>query len=109
MEVGNLASSCEEIEFRQQAHYWQAQHKRTIARESQLQAKVRSLEDLVHAQMTLNQEQGRQIEALTAKVVFLQQQIIDPVLGPPSNGNSHTRPRLTCAWIWSGSVEGCTT
>jgi transposase len=75
MGVGSVESSCEVVELRQQARYWQVQHSRAIERESQLKEKVRCLEELVRRQEILIREQGRQIEALTAKVAFLQQQV----------------------------------
>ena len=81
------------IEVRQQAHYWQAMHKRALEREQhwkgqcahlegQVRQQAKQLEEQrvhfdaqLHQQATQLAAQAQQIEALTAQIAWLQQQV----------------------------------
>jgi transposase len=63
------------IELRQQACYWQAQHARAVKREVVHKDKIRHLEHTVRRQQSQIKELSRHIEALKAKLAFLQQQV----------------------------------
>ena len=79
----------QQIELRQQAHYWRAQHARAVQREAEAKADVQQLEatiDQLRAQSAqLHQQQAQQeaqirqkdqqIEALKAKVAELTRQV----------------------------------
>jgi len=79
----------EQIELRQQAHYWQAQHARAVQREAgwkakahELQAEIRQLQATIaelrqqHAQQEAEiQKKQKLIETLKAKVVELTRQV----------------------------------
>lgn len=76
----SVAVACAEpcilsIELRQQAHYWQAMHARAVQREAVARAEAQELKQIVHDQQTQIAELTRQLEALKAKVVWLQQQV----------------------------------
>jgi transposase len=75
MVTATLESSVEEIRLRQQAHFWQAQHSRAVERERVWKEKSLRLEQVVGDQERLLRELKAQVEALTAKVAFLQQQV----------------------------------
>ena len=63
------------IELKYQAHYWRAQHERAIKREAIWQKKARELEKTAQHQSAQIKEQAAQIEALKAKLVWLQEQV----------------------------------
>ena len=75
MVTATLESSVEEIRLRQQAHFWQAQHSRAVERERVWKEKSLRLEQVVGEQERLLRELKAQVEALTAKVAFLQQRV----------------------------------
>lgn len=60
------------VELRQQAHYWRAQHRRAVERESRLQGQVHELERTVREQEHTITDLRGQVEALKAKVITLQ-------------------------------------
>jgi transposase len=80
-------------ELRLQAHYWRTQHRRAVEREMALKARVREVQGLLREERAANAalrrrvsdleaqlddvaaERDRQIEALKAKLVWLQQQM----------------------------------
>ena len=63
------------IDQRQQVNYWRAMHARAIERESLWKEKAEHLEAVVRRQEVQLREQSGQIEALKAKVSWLQQQV----------------------------------
>lgn len=63
------------IDLRQQVAYWQSMHARAIEREAFYKAQAQELTAVVRRQEGQLQVQAEQIEALTAKVCFLQQQV----------------------------------
>jgi len=63
------------IELRQQAHYWQALHIRAIKREVAWKKRALEAETNVSDQTVELVEKYQQIEALKAKIVWLQQQV----------------------------------
>jgi transposase len=75
MMVEDSAKHHELIGLRNQAHFWRTQHARAVRREAALKQKVAELEVLVRAQEKTIQEQAAHIEALTAKVIWLQGQV----------------------------------
>ena len=79
-EPHSIAVDCAEpcslvIELRRQAHYWRAMHARAVQREAVASAKVQQLEQIVRDQQTQIADLTRQLEALKAKVAWLQQQV----------------------------------
>jgi transposase len=65
----------ENIELRQQANYWRAQHERAVEREAFWKEKAEALEKLARRQGEQLAEQAKQIEALKAKIIQLQQMV----------------------------------
>jgi len=63
------------FDLRQQVNYWQAMHARAVEREAFWKAKAQELEAVVRRQEAQLKAQAGQIEALTAKVSWLQQQV----------------------------------
>ena len=63
------------IDQRQQVNYWRAMHARAVERESLWKEKAEHLEAVVRRQEDQLGEQCGQIEALKAKVSWLQQQV----------------------------------
>ncbi len=63
------------IDQRQQVNYWRAMHARAVERESLWKEKAEHLEAVVRRQEVQLREQSGQIEALKAKVSWLQQQV----------------------------------
>jgi len=79
-EPQSLAVDCAEacrlaIELRQQAHYWRAQHASAVQRESAANAEAQQLKQVVRDQQAQLAELTRQVEALSAKVAWLQRQV----------------------------------
>lgn len=64
-----------QVELRQQAHYWRAQHARAVEREAEWKAKAQKLEKIVRQQDATIRELKQQIEALKAELVWLKQQV----------------------------------
>ena len=75
MEVQNITLDQSPINLRQQAHYWRMQHARASKREAAWKEKALQWEALTKEQAATIAEQGQQIEALKAKIVWLQQQV----------------------------------
>lgn len=67
--------SAQEIELRQEAHYWRAQHARAVEREAAWKTKCRELEATVRQQEAATAQLGQQIEALKGRMAWLQQQV----------------------------------
>ena len=65
----------QEIELRQEAGYWQAQHRRAVERESALRVRNQELEALLRRQKAEITQKDREIEKLKAKNAWLQQQV----------------------------------
>jgi len=63
------------IRLKSQAHFWRAQHERAVKREAVWKKKAHELEEKARCQSAQIKEQAAQIEALTAKVVWLQEQV----------------------------------
>jgi len=63
------------IELRQQAHYWRALHGRAVEREQQWKAQAQQGEVQIRRQEKQREEQAAQIEALQARVIWLEQQV----------------------------------
>lgn len=70
-----VESSVEEIRLRQQAHFWRAQHSRAVERERVWREKALRLEQVSRERERTLAERKAQVEALTAKVAFLQRQV----------------------------------
>lgn len=75
MIVEDIEVRNEWIRLRNQAHYWQAQHERAVKREAAWKKKAHELDETTRRQSAQIKEQAAQIEALTAKVVWLQEQV----------------------------------
>ncbi|MCL0079241.1 IS66 family transposase [Dehalococcoidia bacterium] len=76
----NMATEISEIsstlaELRWQINYWRAQHTRAVERETVWKEKAQQLQQLVLQQKVQITELNQQIEALKAKVAWLQQQM----------------------------------
>ena len=69
-EVGEDVSI--EIGLRQQAAYWQALHGRAVQRETALREETRKLRTILEEKDGLLSQLRGQVEALKAKVVWLQ-------------------------------------
>jgi len=87
------------LELRQQANYWQAQHRRAVEREAVWREKARQIEQVAREQAALIRELKEQNEALKAKLALLSRQVFgrksertdDPQQGPSdgeANGTS---------------------
>ena len=63
------------IDLRQQINYWRAMHARAVEREALWKETAQPLEAVVRRQEVQLREQAEQIEALKAKVAWLQQQV----------------------------------
>lgn len=63
------------IKLKHQAHYWHAQHKRAVKREAIWKKKAHELEKIARRQSAQIKKLAAQIEALKAKVVWLQEQV----------------------------------
>jgi transposase len=63
------------IAYRQQAHYWKAQHTQTVEREAFWKDKAIRLEVVLQQQAKEIRELAAMVEALRAKVIWLQQQV----------------------------------
>ena len=63
------------IELRQQAHYYRGLHARAVEREAAARAEVQRLKQIVRDQQAQIAELTQQLEALGAKVAWLQQQV----------------------------------
>lgn len=63
------------IAYRQQAHYWKAQHASTVERETTWKVKALHLEGVVRQQSKEIEKLTAIVEALKAKVIWLQQQV----------------------------------
>ncbi|MEA3508232.1 MAG: IS66 family transposase [Synergistota bacterium] len=63
------------IDLRSQANYWRAQHERAVKREAAWKENACKLEAIVRRQEAQIKEQVAQIDALKAKVVWLQEQV----------------------------------
>jgi transposase len=63
------------FDLRQQVNYWQSMHARAVNREALWKKKAQELEAVVRGQAVQLQEQAEQLESLTAKVCWLQQQV----------------------------------
>jgi len=63
------------FDLRQQVNYWQAMHARALEHEAFFKEQAQQLEAVVRRQAEQLKEQAGQIEALTAKVRILQQQV----------------------------------
>lgn len=63
------------IRLRQQVHFWRAQHARAVAREAVWGKRALQAEHTVRQQTAQLAEEYQQIEALKAKIVWLQQQL----------------------------------
>lgn len=68
-------NSIEEIPLRQEARFWQAQHRRAVERERTLSVENQELRSLVRQQKTEISERKREIEKLKAKNIWLQEQV----------------------------------
>jgi len=75
MSVQNITLDHPPINLRQQAHYWRMQHARAVKREVAWKEKALQLGAQTKEQAAKIAEQGRQIDALKAKIVWLQQQV----------------------------------
>ncbi len=64
-----------EIEFRQQAHYWRAQHARAIEREAAWKQKAQPLEQVVRRQQAQIAELTGVLEAAKARIAWLEKQV----------------------------------
>jgi transposase len=64
-----------EIELRQQAHYWRAQHARATEREGAWKDKAERLEKLVRRQQARIADLIRELEAAKARITWLEQQV----------------------------------
>jgi len=69
------ADYIERVELRQQAHYWRALHARAAEREEGWKTKVQELETVLHQRDAAITQLQQQVEALKAKLVWLQQQL----------------------------------
>ena len=65
----------EMIRLKNRANFWQAQHKRAVKREAILKKNERDLNSTVRCQKTKLEKNASQIEALKAKLVWLQEQL----------------------------------
>ena len=63
-----------EIELRQQAHYWRAQHARAIEREAAWKQKAQQLEPVVRRQQAQIAELTGELEAAKARIARLEKQ-----------------------------------
>ena len=63
------------IRLKNRANFWQAQHKRAVKREAILKKNERDLNSTVRRQKTTLEKNASQIEALKAKLVWLQEQL----------------------------------
>lgn len=75
MIVEDIEVRNELIRLKSQAHFWRAQHERAVKREAGWKKKSHELEEKARCQSAQINEQAAQIEALTAKVVWLQEQV----------------------------------
>jgi transposase len=75
MSTANLDIDKTLFDLRQQVNYWQTMHTRAVERETLWKQKAQELEAVVHGQELQLKAQAEQIEALTAKVAWLQQQV----------------------------------
>jgi transposase len=64
-----------EIEVRQQAHYWRAQHARAIEREAAWKQKAQQLEQVVRRQQAQIAELAGELEAAKARIAGLEKQV----------------------------------
>ena len=80
------------IELRQQANFWRAQHARAIKREAAWKKRASEAEKNVCDQTAQLVEKYQQIEALKARIVWLQQQLFgrktDKIKKPARNSHS---------------------
>ena len=74
-----VAVSCETpvetVALRQQANYWQAQHRRAVQREAAWRQRAHEFEQVAREQAALIRELTGQIEALKAKLALLSRQV----------------------------------
>lgn len=75
MIVEDIEVRNELIRLKSQAHFWRAQHERAVKREAAWKEKAHELEGISRRQSVQIKEQAAQLEALTAKVVWLQEQV----------------------------------
>ncbi len=75
MIVEDIEVRNELIRLKSQAHFWRAQHERAVKREAAWKEKAHELEGISRQQSVQIKEQAAQLEALTAKVVWLQEQV----------------------------------
>jgi transposase len=106
METGRVESPVEEIRLRQQAHYWQAHHSRAVERERVWKEKALRLELVVGQQESVIGELKAQVEALTAKVAFLQQQVFGQKSEETKTSASSSREDGDDTWSDFSSAEG---
>ncbi len=64
-----------EIELRQQAHYWRAQHARATEREAAWKQKAQPLEQVVRGQQAQIAELTGELEAAKARIAWLEKQV----------------------------------
>ena len=75
MTIEDVKFRNEFIKLKNQANYWRTQHERAVKRESTWKEKALKLKAIVRRQEIQIKEQAAQIEALSAKVVWLQEQV----------------------------------
>jgi transposase len=75
METSSGPRDLEILGLRQQANYWRAQHERAVEREAFWKEKAEALEQRFRLSEEKLAEQAKQMEALKAKIVDLQQRV----------------------------------
>lgn len=87
------ADQIEQIDLRQQANYWRAQHARIAEREIILKKKVQELTEAICQRDAIITRQTQQIDALKAELICLKQQVFGRKTEQTENTSSDEQDR----------------